>query len=87
MAATGSGSIGAAWVLPDPPAKIRPAIPIANTVRNMCVSLSLFIEAARTSDQLENKTSRSMNGHSARNEMGVLPTIRRGLSANTQRGH
>ena len=29
--------IGAAWVGPDPPAKIRPAIPIANTVRDICV--------------------------------------------------
>jgi hypothetical protein len=38
VAAAGTGRIGAAWVVPDPPAKIRPAIPIANTVRNICVS-------------------------------------------------
>ena len=38
MAAAGNGRIGAAWVVPYPPAKIRPAIPIANTVRNICVS-------------------------------------------------
>jgi hypothetical protein len=37
---------------------------------------SLFIEAARTTDQLKNKTSRSMNGHSARNKMGAhIPYI------------
>ena len=76
MAAAGSGRIGAAWVGPDPPAKIRPAIPIANTVRNICVSQfsmvdALFIEAVRTTDQLKNKASRSMNGHSARNKIGA----------------
>jgi hypothetical protein len=32
---------------------------------------SLFIEAAQTTDQLKNKTSRSMNAHSARNKMGA----------------
>ena len=76
MAAAGSGRIGAAWVVPDPPAKIKPAIPIANTVRSICVSLfsmvdPLFIEAVRTTDQLKNNTSRSMNGHSGRNKMGA----------------
>ena len=75
MAAVGSGRIGAAWVVPDPPAKIRPAIPIANTVRNICVLRvfydSLFIEAVRTTDQLKNKTGRSMNGHSERNKMAA----------------
>jgi hypothetical protein len=76
VAAAGSGRIGAAWVVPDPPAKIKPAIPIANTVRSICVSLfsmvdPLFIEAVRTTDQLKNNTSRSMNGHSGRNKMGA----------------
>jgi hypothetical protein len=32
---------------------------------------ALFIEAVRTTDQLKNKASRSMNGHSARNKMGA----------------
>jgi hypothetical protein len=73
VAAAGSGRIGAAWVVTDPPAKIRPAIPIANIVRNICVSQfsmvdALFIEAVRTTDQLKNKASRSMNGHSPRNK-------------------
>ena len=30
LAAAGSGRMGAAWVVTDPPAKMRPAIPIAN---------------------------------------------------------
>jgi hypothetical protein len=37
VAAAGSGRIGAAWVVPEPPAKTRPAIPIANIMRNICV--------------------------------------------------
>jgi hypothetical protein len=36
VAAAGSGRIGAAWVVPEPPATTRPAIPIANSMRNMC---------------------------------------------------
>ena len=37
VAAAGSGRIGAAWVVPEPPAKTRPAIPTANSMRNICV--------------------------------------------------
>jgi len=37
VAAAGSGRIGAAWVVPEPPAKTRPAIPAANSTRNICV--------------------------------------------------
>jgi len=35
VAAAGSGRIGAAWVVPEPPAKTRPAIPAANSTRNI----------------------------------------------------
>jgi hypothetical protein len=41
------------------------------------VGASLFTEAVRTTDQLKNKTSRSMNGHSARNKTGA-PCFLRG---------
>jgi len=37
VAAAGSGRIGADWAIPEPPAKTRPAIPAANSMRNMCV--------------------------------------------------
>ena len=35
VAAVGIGRMGAAWVVTDPPAKMRPAIPIANIVRSI----------------------------------------------------
>jgi hypothetical protein len=35
VAAAGSGRIGAAWVVPVPPAKTRAAIPAANSMRNI----------------------------------------------------
>jgi hypothetical protein len=37
VAAVGSGRIGAAWVVPTPPANTRPTIPTANNMRNICV--------------------------------------------------
>ena len=78
VAAAGTGRIGAAWVVPDPPAKIRPAIPIANTVRNICVSPLMRASSwpARTTGSTKNKTSRSMNGRSARNKTGATPASR-----------
>ena len=35
VAAAGSGRIGAAWVVPEPPANTRPAIPTANSMRSI----------------------------------------------------
>jgi len=37
VVAAGSGRIGAAWVVPEPPAKTKPAIPTANSMRNIGV--------------------------------------------------
>jgi len=37
VAAAGSGRIGAAWVVTEPPANTRPAIPAANRMRNIGV--------------------------------------------------
>lgn len=37
VAAAGSGRIGAAWVVPEPPVKTRVAIPKATSTRNICV--------------------------------------------------
>ena len=69
VAAAGSGRIGAAWVVPKPPAKTRPAIPAANSTRNICVhpifpwlirSSSRSLERREATDQLKNGTSCSM---------------------------
>ena len=75
VAAAESGRIGAAWVVPEPPAKTRPAIPTANSVRNICVhpifpwlirSSSRSLERREATDQLKNGTSCSMDGNRAR---------------------
>src|SRR5215472_16190292 len=48
VAAVGIGRMGAAWVVTDPPAKMRPAIPIANIVRSiMCPPFLLELTRAR----------------------------------------
>jgi hypothetical protein len=69
VAAAGSGRIGAAWVIPEPPAKTRPAIPMANSMRNICVhpifpwlirSSSRSLERRKATGQLQNGTSCSM---------------------------
>ena len=74
VAAAGSGRIGAAWVVPEPPAKTRPAIPTANSMRNICVhpifpwlirSSSRSLERPEATDQLKNGTSCSMDGNRA----------------------
>ena len=74
VAAAGSGRIGAAWEVPEPPAKTRPAIPMANSMRNICVhpifpwlirSSSRSLERREATNQLKNGTSCSMNGRSS----------------------
>jgi hypothetical protein len=87
MAAAGSGRIGAACVVPEPPAKTRPAIPTANNMRNICVHPilvdPLVIESLEgATDQLKNggSCSKSLNGADVPNLSGEYAnTARRKL--------
>jgi hypothetical protein len=60
FAAAGSGKIGAAWVVPEPPAKTRPVIPIANSMRNICVH-PIFPWLTRSSTSLERRATDQLN--------------------------
>jgi hypothetical protein len=59
VAAAGSGRIGAAWVVREPPAKTRPATPTANIMRNIVVTRfsmvdPLVVEVPRMTKRLIN---------------------------------
>jgi len=60
VVAAGSGRIGAAWVVPEPPAKTKPAIPTANSMRNIGVH-PIFPWLIRSSSRSLERRERLIN--------------------------